>query len=125
MGTLVTGTGPHAGDPDVERLPFDPTSVTRLHTDAAYVLVGLTLALLVVTWGSAWRRWAVALAVLVVAQGALGYWQYFHNVPAAAVATHVALATVVVTAAMWLQLSSAAPRASQLTPEFSDAATIS
>jgi cytochrome c oxidase assembly protein subunit 15 len=122
MGTLVTGTGPHAGDPDVKRLPFDPVSVTRLHTDAAYVLVGLTLAVLVVTWGSAWRRWAAALAGLVVAQGALGYWQYFHNVPPAAVATHVALATAVVTLAMWLQLSSVTPRAQELAPTFSDAA---
>jgi cytochrome c oxidase assembly protein subunit 15 len=121
MGTLVTGTGPHAGDKKVERLPFDPVSVTRLHTDAAYVLVGLVLALLVVTWGSSWLRWAGSLALLVLAQGALGYWQYFHNVPAAAVAVHVALATLVVTGAMWLQLSSVAPRTSPLTPEFSDA----
>ena len=113
MGTLVTGTGPHAGDPDVERLPFDPVSVTRLHTDAAYVLVGLTLALLVVTWASSWRRWALALAGLVLAQGALGYWQYFHNVPAAAVAVHVGLATLVFTVVTWVQVSSVAGQVPQ------------
>jgi heme a synthase len=106
MGTLVTGTGPHAGDPKVERLPFDPVSVTRLHTDAAYVLVGLTLAVLAATWASTWRPWAIALSGLVLAQGALGYWQYFHNVPPASVATHVGLATLVFTLAAWLQLSS-------------------
>lgn len=106
MGTLVTGTGPHAGDPDVERLPFDPVSVTRLHTDAAYVLAGLVLALLVVTWASAWRSWALALAGLVLGQGALGYWQYFHNVPAAAVAVHVGLATLAFTLVTWVHVSS-------------------
>jgi cytochrome c oxidase assembly protein subunit 15 len=101
LGTLVTGTGPHAGDKDVERLPFSPLTVTRLHTDAVYVLVGLVLAALVLTWGTTQRRWAVLLG-----QAALGYWQYFHGVPPFAVAVHVALATAVFTTAAWLQLSS-------------------
>jgi cytochrome c oxidase assembly protein subunit 15 len=105
LGTLVTGTGPHAGDPDVERLPFNPLTVTRLHTDAVYVLVGLVLAAVVVTWGTSLARWAQALVALVVAQGALGYWQYFHGVPPLAVALHVAGATAVFTLAAWLQLT--------------------
>lgn len=106
LGSLVTGTGPHAGSPDVERLPFDPLAVTRLHTDAVYVLVGLVLATLVLTWGTPLRRWALLLGALVVGQAALGYWQYFHGVPPFAVAVHVAGATAVFTAAVWLQLSS-------------------
>jgi cytochrome c oxidase assembly protein subunit 15 len=105
LGTLVTGTGPHAGDPDVERLPFNPLTVTRLHTDAVYVLVGLVLAAVVVTWGTPLARWAQGLVALVVAQGALGYWQYFHGVPPVAVAFHVAGATCVFTLAAWLQLT--------------------
>ncbi|HTL24534.1 MAG TPA: COX15/CtaA family protein [Mycobacteriales bacterium] len=106
LGTLVTGTGPHAGSADIERLPFNPLTVTRLHTDAVYVLVGLVLSALVLTWGLPLRRWAVLLAALVVGQGALGYWQYFHGVPPFAVAVHVAGATAVFTTAVWLQLSS-------------------
>ena len=106
LGTLVTGTGPHAGDPDVDRLPFSPLTVTRLHTDAVYVLVGLVIALLVLTWGTSLRRWAVLLAALVAAQGSLGYWQYFHGVPPLAVGFHVAGATAVFTTAAWVQLSS-------------------
>ena len=109
MGTLVTGTGPHAGDKNVERLPFNPLTVTRLHTDAVYVLVGLTLAALVVTWGSHLQRWALLLGALVVAQGALGYWQYFHGVPPLAVVFHVAGAASIFTVAAWLQLSSRRP----------------
>lgn len=106
LGTLVTGTGPHAGDPKVERLPFNPLTVTRLHTDAVYVLVGLVLALLVLTWASPLRRWALLLAGLVLGQGALGYWQYFHGVPPFAVGVHVAGATAVFTTAAWLHVSS-------------------
>jgi cytochrome c oxidase assembly protein subunit 15 len=105
MGTLVTGTGPHAGDPKVERLPFSPLTVTRAHTDAVYVLVGLVLAVLVLTWGTSLLRWAAVLAALVVGQGSLGYWQYFHGVPPLAVGTHVAGATAIFTVAAWLQLT--------------------
>jgi cytochrome c oxidase assembly protein subunit 15 len=106
LGTLVTGTGPHAGDPDVERLPFSPLTVTRLHTDAVYLLVGLVIATLVLTWVTPLRRWALLLAALVVGQGALGYWQYFHGVPPLAVACHVGGAATIFTTAAWLQLSS-------------------
>ncbi len=106
VGTLVTGTGPHAGDPDVQRLPFSPLTVTRLHTDAVYVLVGLTLAVVVLMWAGPLRRWAVLLAALVVGQGALGYWQYFHGVPPFAVGLHVAGATAIFTVAAWIQLTS-------------------
>ena len=79
--------------------------------DAVWVLVGLVLAALVLTWATPLRRWAVLLAALVAAQGALGYWQYFHGVPPLAVAFHVAGATAVFTTAVWLQLRSwRAPR---------------
>jgi cytochrome c oxidase assembly protein subunit 15 len=105
LGTLVTGTGPHAGDRKVDRLPFDPLTVTRLHTDAVWVLVGLVLAALLLTWSTPLRRWGGLLAALVAAQGALGYWQYFHGVPPLAVAFHVAGATALFTTAVWLQLT--------------------
>ncbi len=108
LGTLVTGTGPHAGDPKVERLPFDPRDVTQLHADGVFLLTGLTLALAGLAWRTAYRPWALGILGLIAAQGSVGYWQYFHGSPAGAVAVHVALATVTFTAASWLALSSAA-----------------
>jgi cytochrome c oxidase assembly protein subunit 15 len=117
-GTLVTGTGPHAGDPKVDRMPFDPERVAQLHADVVWLLCGLVLALVLVT-REPLRRWAIALLGLVLAQGALGYWQYYHSVPALSVGFHVAGATLVFTTAAWLQLSarpvSPSPRGSAST----------
>lgn len=103
-GTLVTGTGPHAGGPKVERMSFDPERVAQLHADTVWLLCGLVLALVVMTQAPL-RRWSLALLGLVAAQGALGYWQYYHSVPAVAVGFHVAGATLVFTTAAWLQLT--------------------
>jgi len=106
LGTLVTGTGPHAGDPKVDRLPFNPRELTQLHADAAYLLLGLVLAVVI---ASAANRWALLLLGLVLTQGAVGYTQYFNGVPPLLVGIHVALATLVFTTATWLLLLSRSP----------------
>jgi cytochrome c oxidase assembly protein subunit 15 len=106
LGTLVTGTGPHAGDPKVDRLPFNPRDLTQLHADAAYLLAGLVLALVLV---SPLRRWTGLLLGLVLLQGTVGYTQYFNGVPPLLVGIHVALATLVFTTATWLLLLSRSP----------------
>ena len=108
LGTLVTGTGPHAGDPKVDRLPFNPRDVTQLHADAVFVLVGLTLATVLVTWPTAYRRLALVLAGLVLAQGGIGYWQYFTGVPPVLVGLHVLGAALIFTTASWLHLQTRA-----------------
>jgi cytochrome c oxidase assembly protein subunit 15 len=105
VGTLVTGTGPHAGDKKVERLPFNPRELTQLHADVAYLLLGGVIALVVVCR----NRWAAFLLGLVLTQGAVGYVQYFNGVPPVLVGIHVALATCVFTTATWLLLLSRPP----------------
>lgn len=105
LGTLVTGTGPHAGSDEVERLPINPRDITQLHADAVYLLVGLTLATVLVAWATPWRRWGLLLLGLVVAQGGIGYWQYFTAVPPVLVGLHVLGATLIFTTATWLRLS--------------------
>ena len=126
LGTLVTGTGPHAGDPKVDRLPFNPRNVTQLHADGVFLLTGLVLATVAVCWSTAHRRISLALLGIVVAQAGVGYWQYFTGSPAGLVAVHVALATTAFTTASWLFLSTAPgarasaalpPRSAALTPE--------
>jgi cytochrome c oxidase assembly protein subunit 15 len=93
LGTVVTGSGPHGGDESVRRLDFVVGDVARLH-GAAVILFGLlTVATLLMLRragadAGVLRRGEVLLAV-IVAQGAVGYAQYFTGVPVGLVAIHV------------------------------------
>jgi heme a synthase len=93
-GTVVTATGPHGGDEDAERLSFDITEVVRIHTVLVWILLGLTLAALLLAHRSGAsrtieRRGRMLVAAIVV-QGAIGYTQYFAGVPPLLVGVHVA-----------------------------------
>ncbi len=114
LGTLVTGTGPHAGDPTVSRLPFNPQNVTQLHADAVYLLAGLTLATALAAWRTPYRSAVLGLVALLVAQGGIGYWQYFTGVPPVLVGLHVLGATLVFTTAAWLHETARARAAAPL-----------
>jgi cytochrome c oxidase assembly protein subunit 15 len=101
-GTLVTGAGPHAGDENAERLDLDIASVARVHgtTVMAAIVVALAIA-----WQIRRRRAddaSLAPAIsswlfIGVLQAAVGYVQYFNDVPELLVGIHVAGATAV----MW------------------------
>ena len=98
-GTVVTGTGPHAGDETAPRFDYMITSVVRVHGIAVWLVI---LAALWFGW-QLWRKevdqrvqrgfeWFLFAAI---AQGGLGYLQYFTGVPVTLVAFHVALSIVV------------------------------
>jgi cytochrome c oxidase assembly protein subunit 15 len=94
LGTVVTGTGPHSGDKKAsDRLPFDLETVSQLHADVVFLVVGLTVGLLLAARagdapGRLKRRLAVLLAV-VLAQGAVGFVQYVTDLPVVLVGVHV------------------------------------
>ncbi|WP_346046674.1 COX15/CtaA family protein [Actinomadura chokoriensis] len=92
-GTVVTGTGPHAGDAESRRYGFNITDVARIHGELAWLTIGLTLAVIVALYRTgapaAARRRALELAGLIVIQGAIGYTQYFLGVPAGLVLLHM------------------------------------
>lgn len=99
VGTLVTGTGPHAGDDgEVARHAFDPYWVTRFHTAPAYLLLASAVGGLLLgakdRWPAALRRVYALLVVVVLVQGAIGYFQFFNGLPVAAVALHLVGAAV-------------------------------
>jgi cytochrome c oxidase assembly protein subunit 15 len=99
IGTLVTGTGPHAGDAgEVARHAFDPYWVTRFHTAPAYLLLAGTLAALGLgvkdRWPAPLRRLVVTVLVVIVLQALVGYYQFFTGLPVAAVALHLLGAAV-------------------------------
>jgi cytochrome c oxidase assembly protein subunit 15 len=103
LGTVVTGSGPHSGDPGAGRTGFDPELVSQLHADVVFLLVGLTSALLVGLYatdapGRA-RRAARDLLVVELAQGVVGYLQYFTGLPALRVLAHMAGAVLITVSA--------------------------
>jgi heme a synthase len=103
LGTVVTGSGPHSGDAaHPTRFGFDPRSVSWLHADAVMLFLGLVVAVLVavrLTTAEAGprRAWAAVL-VVTLAQGLVGYTQYFTALPEALVAMHMLGACLLVTA---------------------------
>ena len=96
LGTIVTGSGPHAGDEKAQRFGFDIRTVSWLHADAVIALIGLTAAyyILVRNDPKLLRRVQVFL-VVALAQGAIGYIQYFTGIPEILVAAHLLGATLV------------------------------
>src|SRR3569833_3314418 len=98
-GTVVTGTGPHAGDAKAPRFGFEIEQVAQLHADIVWATVGLTFALrlglrLTNAPRPAQRR-ALELLAVEMAQGVIGYVQYFTGVPGPLVVAHVLGAALV------------------------------
>jgi cytochrome c oxidase assembly protein subunit 15 len=107
LGTIVTGSGPHSGDvdeadvPTGDRIGIDTELISQLHADVVFLLLGLTVALLVALYATdspdRVRRAARDLLVVQLAQGVVGYVQYFTDLPIALVLLHM-LGAVLVTA---------------------------
>jgi cytochrome c oxidase assembly protein subunit 15 len=106
LGTLVTGSGPHAGDETAQRFNFDIRNITVLHTDAVIFLLGLTIAYLVLpTVSTATKRALVIFLGISLGQGTIGYIQYFTGVPEILVAFHLLGAVIFWIAAWRVRLS--------------------
>ena len=106
LGTIVTGSGPHAGDEKAQRFGFDIRVVAWLHADAVIALLGLTAAffILVRSDKELVRRIAV-FTTIALAQGAIGYIQYFTGIPEILVAAHLLGATLVWIAAWRIRIT--------------------
>jgi cytochrome c oxidase assembly protein subunit 15 len=96
LGTIVTGTGPHAGDATTQRFPFDLRTVAWLHADAVIALFGITFGLYVVhgVSPSTKRRLKIFL-VIALGQGVIGYVQWFSDLPELLVGLHLVGSTLV------------------------------
>ncbi|MBZ4319654.1 COX15/CtaA family protein [Streptomyces huiliensis] len=94
-GTVVTGSGQHAGDAskDVHRIPLNFREITQLHVDLVFIVLGLTVALWfalrAVKAPGGPRRRVVELFAVLMLQGAVGYVQYFNDSPEFVVGTHM------------------------------------
>ncbi|MFD3802479.1 heme A synthase [Streptomyces sp. NPDC058611] len=93
-GTVVTGSGPHAGDSsEIKRMPFDWEATAHVHAVAAWMVCALAVAmwlvLRVVDAPSDTRARARDLLVVLLAQGAIGYVQFLTELPEVLVAAHM------------------------------------
>ena len=102
LGVVVTGTGPHAGDADAKRYPFNFRAVSWLHADAVIALICLTVALYLVVKVSEspevkklFGRMILIFLAICLAQGAIGYLQYLTGLPELLVGAHLLGATLV------------------------------
>ena len=107
-GTIDTATGPHGGDADVDRLPFLLPDVARIHGISVMLLLALTLVTIRRRPAEA-RGGGIRVLLVLLAQAAIGYVQYFTGVPVVLVGLHIAGATAVWATALRFHLGVAAP----------------
>ena len=105
VGTVVTGSGPHAGDAGSARNGLSALQMSQLHADLVFLFVGLTVGLLfalIATGAPAAARRAVIWLLLVeVGQGAIGFVQYFTDLPVVLVGFHMLGAALVSATVTW------------------------
>lgn len=106
-GTIVTGSGPHAGDSTAERFPLDARTVSWIHADLVIALLGIAVALLISIQvgesGATRELLGKRIKVFLLAsllQGAIGYTQYFTGLPELLVAFHI-LGSILVWLSAW------------------------
>ena len=110
IGTLVTGSGPHAGDWQAPRLQLDHRAISWLHADAVIALLGVTLALFVLSEISPETKKRIKFFfVATLVQGLIGYIQYIQGLPELLVAAHLVGSTLVwiTTWRIWLSITTA------------------
>ena len=93
VGTVVTGSGPHSGDPAAGRTGLDPSGMSQLHADLVFLLVGVTVAFWVALKATGAPRHSVramgVLLAVLLSQGVIGFAQYFTGLPVLLVGLHL------------------------------------
>jgi cytochrome c oxidase assembly protein subunit 15 len=96
LGTLVTGSGPHAGDATADRFPFDLRTIAWLHADFVIALFGITFGLFVANGVSSHTKKRLRIfLVIALCQGLIGYVQWFKDLPEILVGLHLVGSTLV------------------------------
>lgn len=106
-GTMVTGAGPHGGDPDTPRLGIPVETMAHVHAAFLYAFLGSLVLLGFWLRGQhafppPWRRYRTLVAV-VLAQGTIGFVQFWTGVPELLVCLHVlgAMCVIIATGSLW------------------------
>jgi len=98
VGVMVTGSGPHAGDEEARRNGLDLESIAQVHAELVFLLLGLVVAAWLALRAAGAPRAASRAALLLwvcLAQGLVGFVQYFTDLPVVLVGLHMAGACAV------------------------------
>jgi heme a synthase len=115
IGTILTGSGPHGGSDKTPRFGFSMQDVVRIHSLAAWFTVAFSVVMIRLAMkatGPNAKRLNVraqVLLVVLIAQGAIGYLQWFTQVPARLVQVHILGAVLVWSAVLWLRAAVTVP----------------
>ncbi|HYI56076.1 MAG TPA: COX15/CtaA family protein [Microlunatus sp.] len=101
LGTMTTGSGPHAGDEDARRTGWDIVFVAHVHALAVYAAIAGTVVAL---WLARSRAVVLLLGVEVI-QAAIGLTQYHLGLPIGLVALHLLGAALSIAAVANLRFS--------------------
>ncbi len=114
VGTVVTGSGPHAGDSASKRNGLSALQMSQLHADLVFLFVGLTIGLLfaAIATGApdSTRRVVLLLLAIEVGQGAVGFVQYFTDLPVVLVGFHMLGSALTSGAVTWALVRVREPR---------------
>jgi len=105
LGTFVSAAGPHGGDVDAPRIGLDIRMLAIAHADGVWLLLGAIGATLLLARHLDHPRLTRALAVLLtvsLAQGGVGYLQYWLGIPRELVSLHIVGALLVWLAISWV-----------------------
>lgn len=107
-GTVVTGAGPHAGDAHSARNGLDPLEISQLHADLVCLFIGLTVGLLIAAYAlkasAGTRQAAWVLLGVECSQAAIGWVQYFTDLPIVLVLFHMLGAALISATVTWVLL---------------------
>jgi cytochrome c oxidase assembly protein subunit 15 len=127
IGTMVTGSGPHAGDASAKRNGLDPAQISQVHADLVFLLFGLAVAAwlaLRAARATNAARATLLLVVVMAAQGLIGFVQYFTHLLPVLVGAHMLGASLVWVAALrvWWALAPAGATPSPVSQRSADRA---
>ncbi|MEK6647772.1 MAG: COX15/CtaA family protein [Actinomycetota bacterium] len=96
VGTVVTGSGPHAGDASAPRFHIKIQTIAWIHADLVIALGLVTIALyLLSAQRSLLRKRILIFAFIALLQGGIGFLQYYQGLPELLVGAHLLGATLV------------------------------
>lgn len=107
LGTLTTGSGPHAGDGGAARNNLNSELLQHLHSFPSYAFLGLTIVATVLalrgggsTADARLQRTLIGLTAMTLVQIAVGLYQARNGLPEWAVGVHMVVAAVLVALAV-------------------------